>query len=79
MPRMQETGWRDRGGIERLQNSMTDERFFLIETDKYDHYHFLKEIGMYVRDDNGRPVDDWNDAMDEARYANNHFYRHYVL
>ena len=66
-------------GIERLQNAITDERFFLIETDKYDHYNFIKELGMYVRDDNGNPVDDWNDALDECRYANNHFYKNYVL
>lgn len=66
-------------GIERFQNSITNEQFFLVETNKYDHYDFLKEIGMYVRDDNGKPIDDWNHAMDEARYANNYFYRRYVL
>lgn len=66
-------------GIERLQNAITDGRFFLIETDKYDHYAFIKELGMYVRDNNGNPVDDWNDALDECRYANNHFYKNYVL
>lgn len=66
-------------GIERFQNSMTSERFFLVETDKYDHYDFIKELGQYVRDDNGKPIDAWNDAMDEARYANNFFYRKYVL
>lgn len=66
-------------GIERLQNAMTNERFFLIETDKYDHYDFIKEIGMYVRDDNGKPIDDFNHALDEARYANNYFYRRYVV
>ncbi|GGB26752.1 hypothetical protein GCM10011409_00070 [Lentibacillus populi] len=66
-------------GIERFQNSITNEQFFLIDTDKYDHYDFVKEIGMYVRDDNGKPIDDWNHAMDEARYANNYFYRQYVL
>lgn len=66
-------------GIERFQNSITNEQFFLVETNKYDHYDFLKEIGMYVRDDNGNPIDDWNHAMDEARYANNYFYRRYVL
>lgn len=68
-------------GIERFQNSITDERFFLVDTDsdEYDHYDFIKEIGMYVRDDNGKPIDDWNHAMDEARYANNYFYRRYVL
>ncbi|WP_019377681.1 PBSX family phage terminase large subunit [Virgibacillus halodenitrificans] len=66
-------------GIERFQNSITNEQFFLVDTSKYDHYHFVKEIGMYVRDDNGEPIDDWNHAMDEARYANNYFYRRYVL
>lgn len=66
-------------GIERFQNSITNKQFFLVETNKYDHYDFLKEIGMYVRDDNGKPIDDWNHAMDEARYANNYFYRRYVL
>ncbi len=54
-------------GIERFQNSMTNEQFFLVETDKYDHYNFIKEIGMYVRDDNGNPIDDSNHALDEAR------------
>lgn len=66
-------------GIERFQNSITNEQFFLVETDEYDHYDFVKEIGMYVRDDDGKPIDDWNHAMDEARYANNYFYRRYVL
>lgn len=66
-------------GIERFQNSITNEQFFLIETDKYDHYNFIKEIGMYVRDDHGKPVDNWNHALDDARYANNYFYKRYVL
>lgn len=66
-------------GIERFQNSITDGRFYLVDTDKYDHYNFIKEIGMYVRDSNGNPIDEWNHAMDEARYANNYFYRRYVL
>jgi PBSX family phage terminase large subunit len=66
-------------GIERFQNSITDGRFFLVETNKYDHYDFIKEVGMYVRDKNGKPIDDFNHAMDEARYANNYFYRRYVI
>jgi len=66
-------------GIERLQNSMTNEQFLLIETDKYDHYDFIKEIGMYVRDDKGKPINEYDHALDEARYANNYFYRRYVL
>lgn len=66
-------------GIERAQNSITNEQFFLIENDKYDHYHFIKEVGMYVRDDNGKPIDEYNHAMDEFRYTINHFYRNYVI
>jgi len=66
-------------GIERFKNSMTNSQFFLIENDEYDHYNFIKEVGMYVRDDNGKPIDDYNDALDEARYANNYFYRRYVI
>lgn len=66
-------------GIERFQNSITNEQFFIVETDsEYDHYHFLKELGMYVRLDNGSPIDDYNHALDEARYANNYFYNRYV-
>lgn len=66
-------------GIERFQNSISNEQFFLVDTNEYDHYDFIKEIGMYVRDDKGKPVDDWNHAMDEARYANNYFYRRFIL
>lgn len=66
-------------GIERCQNLITNEQFFLIETDKYDHYHFVKEIGMYARDDKGKPIDDWNHAMDEFRYSANYFYKRYVI
>ena len=66
-------------GIERAQNAITNEQFFLVETNKYDHYDFVKEIGMYVRDNNGNPIDDWNHAMDEFRYSINYFYKRYVL
>lgn len=66
-------------GIERTQNAISEEQFFIIETEKYDHYNFIKEIGMYVRNDNGLPVDDYNHAMDEFRYSINYFYRRYLL
>ncbi|BBW97235.1 PBSX family phage terminase large subunit [Geobacillus icigianus] len=66
-------------GIERAQNVITNEQFFLVETDKYGHYHFIKEIGLYCRDENGKPIDEYNDAMDEFRYSVNYFYRRYVL
>lgn len=66
-------------GIERVQNSITNNQFFIIDTDKYDHYDFLKEIGMYCRDVHGNPIDEYNDAMDEFRYSNNYFYKNYVI
>ena len=34
---------------------------------------------MYCVDDKGTPVDAYNHCMDEARYANNYFYKNYVL
>jgi PBSX family phage terminase large subunit len=74
-------------GIERAQNSLTNSlassptngQFFLIECSQYDHYHFIKEVGMYARDDKGKPIDDFNHAMDEFRYSNNYFYKRYVI
>ncbi|MGN7311465.1 PBSX family phage terminase large subunit [Alkalicoccobacillus gibsonii] len=68
-------------GIERLQSAMSGAYFRLIEqsNSEYDHYNFIKEVGMYTRDKNGQPIDDNNHAMDEARYSNNYFYKRYVL
>ncbi|GAF14917.1 LOW QUALITY PROTEIN: phage terminase large subunit [Bacillus sp. JCM 19045] len=68
-------------GIERLQSAMSGAFFRLIEqqNNEYDHYNFIKEVGMYTRDKNGQPIDDNNHAMDEARYSNNYFYKRYVL
>lgn len=65
-------------GIERMQSLMTDGQFILVETDKYDHYDFLKEIGLYVRNENGKPEDKYNHSMDELRYSGNYFYKRYV-
>lgn len=67
-------------GIERMQSLLTDGLFLLLERPdgKYDHYHFIKELGMYVRNDNGRPVDKNNHTLDSARYAVNYFYRNFI-
>ena len=65
-------------GIERMQNLLTKELLHLVETEKYDHYDFVKEIGMYVRNTNGRPIDAYNHALDECRYGCNYFYRRYI-
>ncbi|XQY90653.1 PBSX family phage terminase large subunit [Metabacillus sp. HB246100] len=66
-------------GIERMQNLMNNNQFYLVECDEYSHYNFIKEIGMYCRDDNGKPIDDFNHAQDENRYGGNYFYRRYVM
>lgn len=66
-------------GIEYLQSAIQDGRFHLIETGRFGHADFLREIGMYCTDDHGKPIDAYNHSMDEARYANNYFYKRYVL
>lgn len=68
-------------GIQRMQSLMADNQFRLVKQDnnKYDHYHFTKEIGMYVRDETShKPVDLNNHAMDEMRYSGNYFYHNYL-
>ncbi|MBC6163305.1 PBSX family phage terminase large subunit [Listeria booriae] len=66
-------------GIERMQNALSKGVFFLYEHEApYDHYNFVKEIGMYVRNDNGIPVDKSNHALDEARYGVNYFTKTYL-
>lgn len=66
-------------GIEYLQSSISDGRFYLVENGRFGHMDFLREIGMYCVDNNGNPVDAYNHAMDEARYAHNYFCKNYVL
>lgn len=66
-------------GIERMQNAITDGHFVLVETDQYGHYSFLQELGMYCRDANGKPIDDWNHALDECRYSVNYFTKQYKI
>ncbi|HHU3757581.1 TPA: PBSX family phage terminase large subunit [Streptococcus pyogenes] len=66
-------------GIERGQNIISGGAFYLVNhsEEEYDHYHFLKEIGLYSRDDNGKPIDKNNHAMDEFRYSVNVFVHRY--
>ena len=66
-------------GIERVQNVLSKGVLFLLEHgDEYDHYSLIKEIGMYVRNDNGLPIDKYNHALDELRYGVNYFYKTYI-
>ena len=60
-------------GVEMLQNSINDGRFFLVEDDRYGTEAFVKEAGLYCADGKGEPIDAYNHSMDECRYANNHF------
>ena len=66
-------------GIEYLQSAMQDGLFHCVEDQKYGHYNFLKEIGLYCVDDNGNPIDAYNHTLDDARYSCNYFYKRYVL
>lgn len=68
-----------RVGIEYLQSAIEGGLFYCVESDQYGHADFLREIGMYCVDAHGEPVDAYNHALDEARYANNYFYKTYVL
>lgn len=65
-------------GIEYLQNSIQEGRFFLLDQDQYGHLDWIREAGMYCVDDHGHPVDAYNHAMDETRYAHNYFAKTYV-
>lgn len=68
-----------RVGIEYLQSAISDGRFFLVESSRYSHADFLREIGMYCVDERGKPVDAYNHAMDDCRYSANYFYKNYIL
>lgn len=65
-------------GIERTQSLFEKQLLQLVNTEKYDHYNLIKEIGMYVRNDNGRPVDKNNHACDDLRYGANYFFKKYI-
>lgn len=66
-------------GIEFFQSAIQSGFFYCVEDERYGCENFLKEIGMYCVDDHGNPVDAYNHCLDEARYANNYFYKNYIL
>lgn len=68
-----------RCGVEMLQSSIQDDRFYLVEDELYGTEPFVKEAGLYCADDNGNPVDAYNHSMDETRYAHNYFAKNYGL
>ena len=65
-------------GIEMLQSSMNDGRFFLVEDERYGSEPFVKEAGLYSVN-NGEPVDAYNHCCDEVRYGHNYFAKTYGL
>ena len=66
-------------GVEMLQSAISDGRFYLVEDERFSTEPFLKEAGLYCVDSNGNPVDAYNHAMDETRYAYNHFAKAFGL
>ena len=65
-------------GIEMLQNSITEGRFYLVEDDRYGSDAFVKEAGLYcINETTGDPVDAYNHGMDETRYGHNYFAKTY--
>jgi hypothetical protein len=66
-------------GIEMLQSSIQNERFYLVDDPLYSVEPFIKEAGLYCIGTNGQPVDAYNHSMDETRYAHNYFAKTYGL
>ena len=64
-------------GVEMLQSSIQEGRFFLVEDERYGTEAFVKEAGLYCADEKGDPVDAYNHSLDECRYAYNHFAKTY--
>ena len=66
-------------GVEMLQSGFNDGHIFLVEDERFGTEPFVKEAGLYCVNTDGNPVDAYNHAMDEARYAYNHFTKTYGL
>jgi PBSX family phage terminase large subunit len=65
-------------GVERCQSSIEERRLLWLDTERYGHYDCLRELSMYVLDNQGNPVDIYNHALDEMRYGHNYFYKQYL-
>lgn len=65
-------------GIEYVQNVLEDGKLLWLENETWGHLDLVREMGMYCVDDHGRPVDAYNHALDQTRYAVNHFVKNYV-
>lgn len=66
-------------GVEMLQSALNDGNLMFVEDERYGTEPFVKEAGLYCVDNNGNPIDAYNHAMDETRYASNHFLKTYGM
>ena len=66
-------------GIEMLQSAINDDRFYIVEDERYGSEPFVKEAGLYCVNEKGEPVDAYNHCMDQTRYASNYFLKTYGL
>ena len=66
-------------GVEMLQSGFNDGHIFLVEDERFGTEPFVKEAGLYCVNTDGNPVDAYNHAMDEVRYAYSHFAKTYGL
>ena len=65
-------------GIEMLQSSITEGRYFWVDDDRYGVEPALKEFGLYcINETTGEPVDAYNHSCDEQRYAHTYFAKTY--
>lgn len=65
-------------GIERLQGLISSRQYKVVESEEWGHYSFLQELGLYVVDQHGNPVDMYNHSMDACRYGSNYFFKQYI-
>lgn len=68
-------------GIDRMQSLISERSVKILrqKNDRYSQINSRRELGLYVFDDSGNPVDMYNHAMDAWRYGCNYFYKNYKM
>jgi PBSX family phage terminase large subunit len=65
-------------GIEMLQSSINEGRYYWVDDERYGVEPALKEFGLYcINETTGEPVDAYNHSCDEQRYAHTYFAKTY--
>lgn len=65
-------------GIEMLQSSINEGRYYWVDDERYGVEPALKEFGLYcISETTGEPVDAYNHSCDEQRYAHTYFAKTY--